>query len=85
MLFALVVMAEIGRLHDPRCTDALRHLAAKQLPGGGFPVERRTSRTVDEVVSDGTFADWGPGGRTRANPYVTIDALWVLREGSGAC
>ena len=84
VLFALVVMAEIGRIHDPRCADALRFLAAKQLPGGGFPVERRTSRTVDQVASDGTFADWGPGGRTRANPYVTIDALWVLRGGTCA-
>jgi hypothetical protein len=83
VLFALVVMAEIGHLHDPRCADALRHLAAKQLPDGGLPVERRTARTVDQVASDGTFADWGRGGRTRANPYVTIDALWVLGGGIG--
>jgi hypothetical protein len=80
VLSALVVMAEIGRIGDPRCADALRHLARKQLPDGGFPAEVRTARTVDVVVSGGTFADWGPCGPTRANPYVTIDALWVRQE-----
>ena len=78
VLFALFVMTELGRVRDPRCRDALRLLAAKRLPAGGFPVELRTARTVDVVASGGTFADWGPAGRTRANPYVTIDAAWVL-------
>jgi hypothetical protein len=81
VLSALTVMTELDRVQDPRCADALRHLAGKQLPDGGFPVEARTARTVDVVTSDGTFADWGPSGRSRANPYVTIDATWVLRAG----
>ena len=72
VLSVLVVMTELERVRDPRCADALRHLAGKQLPGGGFPVEARTARTVGVVASDGTFADWGPSGRSRANPYVTI-------------
>lgn len=84
VLFALVVMTELGRVRDPRCRDALHHLAAKRLPDGGFPAESRTARTVDRVTSDGTFADWGPSGTTRANPYVTVDAFWVLREGLGS-
>jgi len=83
VLSALTVMTELERIHDPRCADALHHLAGKQLPDGGFPVEARTARTVDVVTSDGTFADWGPSGRSRANPYVTIDATWVLRAGLG--
>jgi hypothetical protein len=81
VLSALTVMAELERIQDPRCADALRHLAGKQLPDGGFPVEARTARTVDVVTSGGTFADWGPSGRSRANPYITIDATWVLRAG----
>ncbi len=81
VLSALVVMTELGRVRDQRCADALHHLAGKQLPGGGFPVEARTARTVAVVASGGTFADWGPSGRTRVNPYVTIDATWVLRAG----
>jgi hypothetical protein len=84
VLSALVVMTELGRVRDPRCADALHHLAGKRLPLGGFPVEVRTARTVRAVASDGTFADWGPSGRTRANPFVTTDATWVLRAGLGA-
>lgn len=83
VLSALVVMTEIGRVRDPRCLDALRLLAGKQLPDGGFPAEVRTARTAAVVASGATFADWGPCGRVRANPYITIDAGWVLREGLG--
>jgi hypothetical protein len=81
VLFALVVMTEVERVRDPRCADALDHLAGKRLPGGGFPAEVRTARTVDQATSDGTFAHWGPSGRRRPNPYVTVDALWVLLAG----
>lgn len=83
VLSALVVMTEIGRVQDPRCADALALLASKRLPGGGFPAELRTARTVSTVVSGGTFADWGPTGRTTPNPYVSIDAEWVLHHGAG--
>jgi hypothetical protein len=80
VLSVLVVMTELERIDDPRCVDALRLLAGKQLPSGGFPAEERTARTVDHVASGGTFADWGPTGRTRPNPYTTIDATWVLLQ-----
>jgi len=82
VLSALVVMTELGRVDDPRCGDALDVLATKHLVHGGFPVEARTANTVDTVASRGTFADWGPTGRTRANPYVSIDATWVLTTAS---
>ena len=39
VLFALQVMAELGRIGDPRCADALALLRSKQLPDGGFPLE----------------------------------------------
>jgi len=80
VLSALTVMAEIGRIGDPQCADALEVLAAKHLPTGGFPAEERTATTTDAVISGGTLADWGPCGRTRANPYVSIDATWVLQK-----
>lgn len=84
ILSALVVMAEIDRVGDPRCADALGVLAAKRLRTGGFPAEIRTARTVDSVTSGGTFAEWGPTGRTRPNPFVSIDAAWVLEKAARA-
>lgn len=80
VLSVLTVMAEVGRIDDQRCTDALEVLAEKHLPSSGFPAEERTARTTDIVISGGTFADWGPTGSARANPYVSIDATWVLRR-----
>jgi hypothetical protein len=84
VLFALQVMAETGRIVDPRCADALRFLEAKRLPDGGFPREERTAATTDRVASRGTWADWGPAGRRASNPLVTIAALGVLRAAAGS-
>ncbi len=78
VLLALLLMVEVEAIADPRCGDALDLLESKRLPEGGFPLERRTARTVDRVVSDGTFADWGPAGRRHANPWVTVEAEYVL-------
>jgi hypothetical protein len=80
ILSALTVMAEIDRVDNPGCADALGILAAKRLKTGGYPAEVRTAKTVDTVTSGGTFADWGPTGRAQANPYVSIDATRVLRK-----
>ena len=79
VLFALQVMADLGRLGDPRCADALALLESKRIPGGGFPLEERVGVTRHMVASRGTYADWGPAGATRSNPFVTIAALRVLR------
>jgi hypothetical protein len=84
VLFCLQVMAEMGRLGDPRCADALAMLESKRLPDGGFPLELRTAATSDRVVARGTFADWGPGGRAHANPLVSLAALEVLRAAEKA-
>ncbi len=78
VLFALLVLAEAGRLEDPRCADALDLLQGKRLPSGGFPAELRTATRSDSIRSRGTFADWGPMGRRSANPFVTAEAESVL-------
>jgi len=80
ILSALVIMAEAGRVRDPRCAEALDGLQSKQLPDGGFPLERRLTVTTSETRTHGTLADWGPGGKTRPNPFVTCEALYVLQE-----
>ena len=79
VLFALQVMAEIGRIGDARCGDAIAMLASKQLPDGGFPLEEQKARTSETIVSRGSHADWGPGGRRTSNPLVSLLALGVLR------
>jgi hypothetical protein len=80
VLSALLAMTEIGLIADPRCADALALLESKRRPDGTYPVEWTNTRTTDTITSRGTFADWGPRGRSRANPFVTIDALHVLRR-----
>jgi hypothetical protein len=72
-------MADVGRLEDRRCDRALDLLLSKRTADGGFPREVTRARTAAEICSNCTFAHWGPGGRTRTNPWVTIRALRVLR------
>ena len=33
-----------------------------------------------EVTTRGSFADWGPSGKKATNEFVTVDALYVLKE-----
>jgi len=79
VLFALQVMAELGRIDDPRCADAIALLESKQLPDGGFPLEEPNAPTADDVASRHSYADWGPSGQRQSNPLVSLAALGVLR------
>lgn len=83
VLLVLELMADVGRLHDSRCRRALDLLISKRTADGGFPLEVRRARTATEICSNCTFADWGPGGKTRMNPWVTIRALRILRAADG--
>lgn len=81
ILIALKVMAEAGRLDDPRCDEALDVLEEKRLPEGGWRGEGKHWRLVDEPANGGSMADWGPVSRGRAmDPWVTLDALYVLHS-----
>jgi hypothetical protein len=79
ILFGLKVMAEAGFLSDPRCREALDRLEAKRLPDGGFPAEESYSRSTSPSVSGYSPVTWGGTGMVRSNPFVTADALYVLR------
>ncbi len=78
ILGGLKVMAEIGRLDDPRCAEALDLLESKRLPDGGFPAEERYYRTAPSARTGRSLVDWGVTGQVRMNPWVTLDALVVL-------
>lgn len=82
LLGALKVMAEAGFISDPRCRDALDILESKRLPDGGFPAEAKYYRLYkDEKRPSGTsLVDWEPTGKSIINPWVTTDALYVLKE-----
>ncbi len=78
ILFGLTVLAEAGLLADARCDDALRLLAAKRLPDGGFPVEGKYYRVAAKPGN--SPVDWGGTSGRRMNPFVTIEALRVLKQ-----
>jgi hypothetical protein len=80
ILFALKVMAETGHVRDPRCGDALDLLESKELPAGGWPAESRYYSVSKTIQLNADFVDWGGTSQTRPNPWVTVDALSVLRH-----
>jgi hypothetical protein len=80
VLSALLVMAEMSLVRDRRCQDALDLLERKRLADGTFPVEWTNVTKADRMETRGTYADWGILHRKKGNPFVTVDALYVLRE-----
>jgi hypothetical protein len=79
ILASLRAMAELGRIEDPRCADALDLLESKRLPDGGWPAEARYYRHASAVALGNDDVDWGGTSLRRSNPWVTVDALGVLR------
>ena len=79
ILGGLKAMAQIGLLGDPRCTDALDLLDSKRLPDGGWPAERKHYRAMEGTGPLVDRADWGGTSQKRMNPWVTADALQVLK------
>jgi hypothetical protein len=80
ILFALKALGELELLGDKRCQDALDLLEKKRLKDGGFPAERRYYKVSQSIALGNDFVDWGGTSKTRMNPWVTVDALAVLRQ-----
>jgi len=79
ILFGLKVMAEVGYISDPRCAAALALLESKRLLEGGFPAEESYARTNRPEVSGFSPVRWGRTSKKIMNPFVTADALYVLK------
>jgi hypothetical protein len=79
-LFALKVMAETGYIMDPRCNESLDFLESKRLSDGGFPAEERYYRVDDKRLSGHSRVDWGGTSKIHSNPFVSLDALIVLKR-----
>ncbi|MDQ7797617.1 MAG: hypothetical protein RDU76_01565 [Candidatus Edwardsbacteria bacterium] len=80
ILSGLKAMAEAGLINDPRCRTALDLLESKRLPDGGWPAEVKFYRFSRETSRGTTGIDWGGTSRIKSNPYVTADAIFVLRS-----
>ncbi|MBM3216905.1 hypothetical protein FJZ36_18580 [Candidatus Poribacteria bacterium] len=83
-LYGLKVMAECGFIDDPRCSDALDLLESKRLSDGGFPAEARHYRPSDPRDNGVSIVDWGGSSRRKSNPFITADALVVLKAAGRA-
>ncbi len=70
------------RLISLHCREALELLASKRLPGGGFPAEKKHYRVTGDVSNGRSLVDWRGTSAKRMNPFVTSDALYVLKEAS---
>ncbi|MCA2218231.1 hypothetical protein [Jidongwangia harbinensis] len=79
VLGGLKGLAELGLLGDPRCTDALDLIESLQ-QADGWPAHARYYRASADVALHNDSVDWGGTSTRRANPWVTVDALAVLRE-----
>jgi hypothetical protein len=80
ILFGLKVMAEAGWLGDKRCRSALDLLESKRLADGGFPAERKYYQCTPKAKTGRSLVDWGGTSTTRMNEFVTVEALYVLKE-----
>lgn len=86
VLFALKVMAEGGWIGDPRCQEALDWLESQRLPEGGFAAGAKYYTWLKNPVagekraSTRSLVDWSSGTTGGGmNPWVTVDALAVLK------
>ncbi len=83
VLAGLTAMAEIGKIRDPRCADALDLLEEKRLPDGGWVAERRYYKVMPKaMVPNADYVNWGGTSRSRMNEWVTVDALAALHAAS---
>ena len=80
VLFGLRVLAETGYIRDPRCAEALDLLESKRTPDGGYPAEGRHYSSAPSRRSGRSLVDWGSVSARAMNPFVTVDALSVLKQ-----
>ena len=77
-LLPITGLMELGLLGAPRCADALDLLESMRL-ADGWPARGRYYRTSSDIALHNDCVDWGGTSTRRANPWITADALAVLR------
>jgi len=81
ILRVLLILSRLGRLGDPRTSDALDELERRRLPGGRWAADGRWwnpagSTTTPEAV------DWGQPGQP--SEMITLNALQILHSAGRA-
>lgn len=80
ILGGLKVLAESGLIMDARCNDALDLLESKLIAEEGWPAEKSYYRVSDKIKLHNDYVDWGGTSKKRMNEWITVDALYVLKE-----
>ena len=83
VLAGLAAMVELGRIDDPRCTEALDLLERKQRRDGGWSADARFSTPSKALKNNADYVDWG-SGRGAMNEWITVQALGVLHAAGRA-
>jgi hypothetical protein len=78
VLGGLKGLSGLGLLGDDRCADALDLLESLRL-ADGWPAHAGYHRVSADIALHHDSVDWGGTSSRRANPWVTADALAVLR------
>ena len=80
ILLALKAFAEMNLINDERCKDALDLLENKHLSTGGWPAESRYYKVSPQFALNADYVNWGGTSKKRMNEWVTVDALYVLKQ-----
>jgi hypothetical protein len=80
VLGGLIGMVDVGVITDERCAKALDVLEEKRLRDGGWPAEKSYRAAASQIARGTDPVDWGGTSTSRMNPWVTTDALVVLRK-----
>jgi len=78
-LYGLRAMEECGLLQDPRCQVALDLLESRRLPDGGFRAEAKYYQYSQSIQTGRSLVDWGGTSSQKLNPFVSAEALSVLK------
>ena len=81
-LYGLRTMMECGFINDPRCKDALDLLESKRLLDGGFRAEAKYYQHSHKTQTGHSLVDWGGTSKRQFNPFVTAEALGILKAAS---
>lgn len=80
ILGGLKIIAELGQVQDPRCTEAIELLISKYIKDEGWPAESKYYKTSNELKLGNDYVNWGGTSKKKMNEWVTVDALYVLKE-----